>query len=263
VSNPSKADSIDTVDERRRNPIREAWMAAAAVTRWIPPPRAAAARGEDCARAMLLLPLTGLVMGIGLALADRLLGTVAPPLARSALTVGAAVALSGAIFPAGVAHTVAALFAGANADRFAKAARGLGAAAAVALLALEILALGTLNSAPARARALVLAMLLSRWAMVPIAYGLRPLEESGLGIPYRGGLTFTEFGFSSVIALGAAMGLYDVMGLAAIVAVALAILAMRLLLSRRLGGVGGHALAAGAAVSELITIAILAGIAAL
>src|SRR5262249_52733390 len=149
---------------------------------------------------------------------------------------------------AGVAHAVAALIGGANSPGISTAARALGAAAAVTLLALEILALGTIDSVPARARAMVLAMLLSRWAMVPIAYGLRPLEESGLGIPYRGGLTFTEFGFSSVIALGAAMGLYDVMGLAAIVAVALAILALRLLFSRRLGGVGGHALAAGAAV---------------
>jgi len=51
-----------------------------------------------------------------------------------------------------------------------------------------------------------------------------------------------------------------VVGLAAIVAVALAILGLRLLFSRRLGGVGGHALAAGAAVCELVTIATLAAI---
>jgi hypothetical protein len=56
------------------------------------------------------------------------------------------------------------------------------------------------------------------------------------------------------------MGLYDVIGLAAIVAVALAILGLRLLLSRRLVGVGGNALAAGAAVCELLTLAVLAAL---
>ena len=131
------------------------------------------------------------------------------------------------------------------------------------MLITEILALGTILSPPARGRAIVLAILLSRWAIVPIGYGLRPLEDSGLGIPFSGGITFYEFAISSVIALGAAMGLYDVVGLAAIIAVALTILGLRLLFSRRLGGVGGHALAAGAAVCELVTFAVVAAISAI
>jgi cobalamin synthase len=202
-------------------------------------------------------------MGIALALADRAMGAIAPVLAQSALTIVLAVALCGGIFPIGVAVTVSALIRGNRSGSDAAAIRRLGAAAALVILIAEILALGVLGSAPARARALVLAMLLSRWSIVPVGYGLRPLEEAGLGIPYRGGLTFSEFGISSVIALGAAMGLYDVIGLAAIVAVALAILGLRLLFSRRLGGVGGYTLAAASAVCELVTIATLAAIARL
>lgn len=257
MPDPSKADPFSAVDERRRSFVREAWLAGAACMRWIPIPDSGAALTGQCARALVFLPIVGLVTGVAIALADRALGALAPMLPRSALTVAFAAALSGGLFPIGVARTVTAL---ASSDGNARAARWLGVPAALLILAAEILALGLVGSAPARARALVLTMLLSRWAIVPIGYGLRPLEEPGLGIPYCGGLSFSEFAISSVIALGAAMGLYDVVGLAAIVAVALAILGLRLLFSRRLGGVGGHALAAGAAVCELVTIATLAAI---
>jgi adenosylcobinamide-GDP ribazoletransferase len=261
VPDPSKADPSATVDERRRNLVHEAWLAAAACTRWIPAPRSyGATLPGQYARALVFLPVVGLITGVAIALADRALGALAPILPRSALTVALAVTLSGGIFPIGVARTVTALIARSRSDDDTRAIRWLGALAALVILAAEILALSVFGSAPARARALVLAMLLSRWAIVPIGYGLRPLEEAGLGIRYCGGLTFSEFGISSVIALGAAMGFYDVVGLAAIVAVALAILGLRLLFSRRLGGVGGHALAAGAAVCELVTIATLAAI---
>jgi cobalamin synthase len=260
VSDPSKADPARVVDEGRRL-VHEAWLAAAAGTRWIPAPRSQAMAGpEQYARALVLLPLAGLITGIALALADRTLGALTPLLARSGLTVVLAVALSGGIFLIGVARTVTALIGGTGSHGEAGAIRWLGMPAALAIAIAEILALGALASPPARARALALAMLLSRWSMVPVGYGLRPLEEAGLGIPYRGGLSFSEFGISSVIALGVAMGLYDVVGLAAIVTVALTILGLRLLFSRRLGGVGGYALAAGTAVCELVTIATLAAI---
>lgn len=261
VPDPSKADPPRVVDEPRRSLVHEAWLAATACTRWIPAPRSdGAAPAGQCARALVFLPIVGLITGVALALADRALSTLVPVLPRSALTVALAVALSGGLFPIGAARAATALIGRNRADGKARATRWLGVAAALLILTAEILALGELASAPARARALVLAMLLSRWAMVPIGYGLRPLEEAGLGIPYCGNLSFSEFGISSVIALGTAMGLYDVAGLAAIVAVALAILGLRLLFSRRLGGVGGHTLAAGAAVCELVTIATLAAI---
>jgi len=261
VPDPSKADPFAAVDERRRSLVHEAWLAGAACMRWIPEQHSdAAALPGQYARALVFLPIVGLVSGVAIALADRALGALAPMFPRSAVIIAFAAALSGGIFLIGVARTVTALVRGNRSDGDARAARWLGVPAAILILAAEILALGALSSAPARARALVLTMLLSRWAIVPIGYGLRPLEESGLGIPYCGGLSFSEFAISSVIALGAAMGLYDVVGLAAIVAVALAILGLRLLFSRRLGGVGGHALAAGAAVCELVTIATLAAI---
>ena len=261
MPDPSKADSIPPV-EPRRDLLREAWLAGAALTRWIPPPRRKPGEFPDeYAKALVFLPIAGLIFGVALALADRGFSAIAPALPRSALTIALVVLLTGGLQVAGVARTVGTLIRGRSAA--ARAVAWPGAIVASLMLIAEIFALGTILSPPARGRAIVLAMLLSRWAIVPIGYGLQPLEESGLGIPFFGGLTFYEFAISSVIALGAAMGLYDVVGLAAIMGVALTILGLRLLFSRRLGGVGGHALAAGAALCELVTVAVVAAISAI
>jgi adenosylcobinamide-GDP ribazoletransferase len=259
VPQSSKADPPAEVDEHRRSLLREAWLATTACTRWSASARRIDAPGEIYARALVFVPIVGLITGVILALADRALSPYVPPLARSACIVALATLFSGGLLPVGVSRTIAALFAGQRAPDTAGGGWP-GAIAALLILTAEVLALGSIADGPARARALVLATLLSRWAIVPIGYGLRPLEESGLGIPFYGGLTFSEFGVSSVIGLGVAMGLYDVVGLAAIIAVALAILGLRLLLSGRLGGVGGYGLAAGAAVCELVTFALLAAI---
>ena len=63
-----------------------------------------------------------------------------------------------------------------------------------------------------------------------------------------------------MIALGLTMGLYQNDGLAVIVALALTILAMRLVLSRRMGGASGYMLAGGCALAEVVTLAVLAAI---
>jgi hypothetical protein len=63
-----------------------------------------------------------------------------------------------------------------------------------------------------------------------------------------------------VIALGLTMGLYQNVGLAVIIVLALTILAMRLVLSRRMGGASGYMLAGGCALVEVVTFAVLAAI---
>ena len=56
------------------------------------------------------------------------------------------------------------------------------------------------------------------------------------------------------------MALYENVGLAVIVALALTILAMRLVLSRRLGGAAGYALAGGMAMCMLVVLAAMAAL---
>jgi cobalamin synthase len=136
----------------------------------------------------------------------------------------------------------------------------VGAIAAIAAFAFEIWCVSRITDDAGRAAAIVMAMMLSRWAIIAIGYGLKPLEHWGLGIPYEGGISFREFSVSSAVALGLTMGLYQNVGLAVIVALALTILAARLVLSRRMGGASGYMLAGGCALVEVVTFVVLAAL---
>ena len=239
----------------------EAVLAFATVTLWPIPGARRQTSVEQRARAMLFLPIAGLILGVALALVDHWLAGVASPLRRSAIVIAISILAGGAILPRGLAHAIGELRAGSRPPWTGLTEIGpTGALAALAFAGLETWLLGSIARPPARAAALVLATMLSRWAIVPVGYGLKPLERSGLGVPWEGGIRFREFAGSSVLAFGIAMGLYDVVGMAAIVAMAFVILALRLLFSRRLGGASGFALAAGAAVCELVTFAVLAAL---
>jgi cobalamin synthase len=212
---------------------------------------------------MVFVPLVGFAFGAAAALVDHATASLGNGLVRSVVVILVLTAATKALHPIGLARTVAALRANSsdlskhpNAPRIG----AFGWLAATVLVALEVACLAAITNPAARAQAIVLATMLSRWAIVPIGYGLRPLNPSGLGLPYEGGITFREFAIGSVVALGIAMGLYEIVALAAIVALALTILSIRLLFIRRLGGASGYALAGGAAVCELVVLATLAAL---
>lgn len=211
---------------------------------------------------MVFVPLAGFVLGIAAALLDHATAAVAGTIARSAIVILFLTATTRALHPIGFARTVVALRVSPPQSSGQPTAQigAVGWLAATILIALELACLAAITNPAARAQAIVLATMLSRWAIVPIGYGLRAVDPSGLGLPYEGGIKFREFAVGSVVALGIAMGLYDIVALAAIVALALTILSIRLLFSRRLGGASGYALAGGAAVCELIVLATLAAL---
>jgi cobalamin synthase len=217
---------------------------------------------ERRARAMALIPIPAFALGVVLALIDHALTDLAQPLARSAIVIGFALIATKGMFPVGFARVIGELrWRGRPTSTGLTEVEPLGALGAILLIAGEIAVLTMLHRPPARARALVLATMLSRWAIVPAAIGLVPLERWGLGVQWQGGIKFRDFAVSSVIALAVALGLYQVVALVAIVALAVTILLLRLLFSRRFGGVAGFALAAAGASVELVTFAVLAAIA--
>jgi cobalamin synthase len=246
-----------------RNLPFELWLAIATLTLWPLIDERRSGGAYTRARAMVFASLVGLALGIALAAIDRLLIRALTPGARSLVVVVAAAAVTGGINFRGLGDTIDALWLGVR-----PAATGLaqmsprGALATIAVFALDVWCLANIADPVARAAAIIMAMMLARWMMVPVAYGLKPLERWGLGVPYEGGLTFREFAIASVIALAMTMGLYRNLGLLVIVALALAILALRLLLSRRLGGASGFTLAGAAALAELITFAIMSALSA-
>ena len=105
-----------------------------------------------------------------------------------------------------------------------------------------------------------MASMLGRWSIVPVSYGLKPGERWGLGLPFEAGIEFREFAVSSVIALGLTLALYAGLGLIVTVVLALVVLALRFLISRRLGGATGFALAGASAAVEIAVIAVVAAV---
>jgi cobalamin synthase len=244
-----------------RELLFEAVLAVATLTLWPILDERSQGTASQRSRAMVYFPVVGFVLGVTLAIVDRTAGLLFGPAGRSfvVLTVGAALSLG--LANRGVADTIEVLRRGMRPASTGLTRIGpLGASAALAAFAFEIWCLSRIIDDAGRASAIVMAMMLSRWAIIPIGYGLKPLEHWGLGIPYEGGISFREFAASSIVALGLTMGLYQNVGLAVIVALALTILAMRLVLSRRMGGASGYMLAGGCGLVEVVTFAVLAAL---
>ena len=244
-----------------RELLFEAVLATATVTLWPVLDERSQGTAAQRSRAMVYFPIVGFVLGVVLAIVDRTADFVAGPIGRSFIVLIVGVVLSLGLANRGVADTVEVLRRGTRPASTGLTRIGpVGAGAAIVAFAFEVWCLSRITDDAGRAGALVMAMMLSRWAIIPIGYGLKPLEHWGLGIPYEGGISFREFAVSSVIALGLTMGLYQNVGLAVIIALALTILAMRLVLSRRMRGASGYTLAGGCAIAEVVTFAVLAAL---
>ncbi len=244
-----------------RELLFEGLLAVATLTLWPILDERSQGTAAQRSRAMVYFPVVGFMLGVALAIVDRSAGFVVGPVGRSFVVLIAAAALSLGLANRGVADTVEVLRRGTRPASTGLTRIGpVGAAATIVAFAFEVWCLSRIVDDAGRAGAIVMAMMLSRWAIIPIGYGLKPLEHWGLGIPYAGGISFREFAVSSVIALGLTMGLYQNVGLAVIIVLALTILAMRLVLSRRMGGASGYMLAGGCALVEVVTFAVLAAI---
>ena len=244
-----------------RELLFEAMLGFATLTLWPILDERSQGTAAERSRAMVFFPIVGFILGVILAIFDSAMGLVLGPTARSFATLMLAAALSLGLANRGIADTVEVIRRGARPASTGLTRIGpVGAFAAIAAFAVEVWCLSQVTDHAGRAGALVMAMMLSRWAIVPIGYGLKPLEHWGFGIPYEGGISFREFAISSVPALGVTMGLYQNVGLAVIVALALTILAVRLILSARMKGASGYMLAGGCAIVELVTFALLAAL---
>ncbi len=245
-----------------RDLARELLLSIATLTLWPIVDERARGTARQRARALIFTPILGFIEGAALAALDRAMVPVAGPGWRSLIVVAMA-ALAMLFLPwRGIADTIAALRAGARPAATGLARIGpVGAAAALAAMAIEVLLLSSIAEPPARAAALVMGSMLGRWAPVPVAYGLAPGERWGLGLPFEGGIEFREFSVSSVIGLGLTLALYSGIGLLVAVVVALLILGLRWLFSRRFGGAPGFALAGASGIVEVAVVATVAALA--
>jgi adenosylcobinamide-GDP ribazoletransferase len=244
-----------------RELLLEAVLAVATLTLWPILDERSQGTASQRSRAMVYFPIVGFILGVVLAITDRTAGLVAGPVMRSFVVLIVGAALSLGLANRGIADTVEVLRRGERPSSTGLTRIGpVGAITTIVAFAFEVWCLSRITDEAGRAGAIVMAMMLSRWAIVPIGYGLKPLEHWGLGIPYEGGISFREFAVSSAVALGLTLGLYQNVGLAVIIVLALTILVMRLLLSRRMGGASGYMLAGGCALVEVVTFAVVAAL---
>jgi cobalamin synthase len=245
--------------ETPANLAQEFLIAMATLSRWSLLARRGFGDAEQRPRALMFAPVAALIAGIVFAFIDRMLADLLAPVPRSLVVIALFEVAAGGMDLLGVADLVDAIRIGARPASTGLARIGpIGALAAIASFLGEVALLARIHDPASRSAALVMSLMLSRWTLVPIAYGLRPLERWGLGVPYEGPIRFREFSVSSAIALGFTMGLYENVGLVVIIALALTILALRLILSRRLGGAAGYALAGGMAISKIVVLATMA-----
>ena len=237
-------------------------LSLATLTLWPILDERAVGTAEQRARALVYTPIVGFAMGVLLGLIDRALAPYAGFIARSAIVIALEALAMLFLQWRGIADIAAALRAGSRPASTGLARIGpVGAAFSLAALVVVVILLSTIRNPAVRTGALVMASMLGRWSIVPVAFGLKAGERWGLGVPFEGGIEFREFAVSSVIALGLTLALYAGLGLIVVVVLALVILAMRFLFSRRLGGAPGFALAGASAIVEIAVIATLAVVA--
>jgi adenosylcobinamide-GDP ribazoletransferase len=114
---------------------------------------------------------------------------------------------------------------------------------------------------PADARALPLAGMLGRWAVVVQCYGGSPAAARGLAAQLVGRARLREFGWASAVAFGTTLAALDAVGLVVLLAATLTTVGIRVLAYRRLGGVNGRVLGASSEMVELVVLGALAGLA--
>lgn len=207
----------------------------------------------ELGRAAAWFPLIGLVMGAALWGLHALLQSVMPASVVGVLVVAAWIGLSGGLHLDGLADCCDGLFVSAPPGRRLEILRdtSVGAFAVVGVATL-LVAKATMAGALADSRGLLLAPLLGRWVVLPLARG-PAAREGGLGATLRAELNGRRMlpGLVLSLLLSALLGWR---GLAAFVAAHLVALAWGHLARVRLGGHTGDVLGAACELSEVVVL---------
>jgi cobalamin 5'-phosphate synthase/cobalamin synthase len=225
----------------------------------LPVPARLAFDARDVARATLVFPVVGLLIGGVQALVAALLAPHLPPLLIAALLIAVAALLTGALHLDGLADMADGFGGGRTREDVLRIMRdhAIGAYGAVALIlqiAVKLAALSALVAGGRATTALVLGACLSRAALVPLGRFFRYArdERFGLGATLGEQIGPTEWLGATALAVVAALflaGGWGVVHLAAVAAVAW--LGGRYC-QRRIGGITGDTMGATSEVCEAL-----------
>jgi len=214
-------------------------------------------------RAAAWFPVVGALVG-GIAAGVRALaGLALPPLPATLLAVAAAIVVTGGLHEDGLADVADGLGAHTTRERRLEILRDprvgtFGALALIVAVGLVVTTVGALGAAHA-ARTLVVAHVLSRWAILPVSRALPPARPGGAGALLRVGTPALAAGTVLAVA-GALLVAGPADGAAAVAGAAAAALLTAALLRRGLGGVTGDGYGATAKLAEVAVCVTLAAL---
>lgn len=229
----------------------------------LPLPRSGEA--GDLGRAAAWFPVVGVVLGLLLAAAARLVELAAPPLVTAALVVTVWVAVTGGLHLDGLADSVDGLAGGwtrEDALAIMRDARtgAYGVTAIVLALGLKIAALASVPP-DARWRALIVAPVAGRFGPLLLARLCPPAREEGAGHAFALAVRASGLTMAALVTIAVSLGLLGVWG-ALLVALAAALAgAFAAYLRARLGGLTGDCLGALVEATEAGGLAVVAALA--
>jgi len=222
---------------------------------------------ERVARGGAFFPLLGLGLGAAVAVVLRALEPwlPVPVLALAALALLAST--SRGTFPAALARVAGVALrrpddALAGLDARDPGAPGPGAAGVLVLLLVlgaKAAALAALDGSTL-GLAVVLAVVLGRWAIVVQAYGSLAARPGGLAATFVREMKFGQFGVASVSAMALTLALSNAVGVLLLMGAATATVGLRIAVHRWLGGVAPATLDAAAEVAETVVLLLCAAL---
>ncbi len=214
---------------------------------------------DDVARATLLFPVVGLLVGGVQAAVAALLGSQLPPAVTAVLVLAVAAVLTGALHLDGLADAADGFGGGRTRDDVLRIMRdhAIGAYGAVALfllLAVKLAALSALIGDGRGTAAIVLGACLGRWSLVPLARFSRYARdvEAGLGARLGERIGRLEWLGATALAIVAALFLAGGLGVVHLAAVAALTWLGHIHCRRRIGGITGDTMGANCELSEAL-----------
>jgi cobalamin synthase len=217
---------------------------------------------ERVARGGAFFPALGLLLGALVAVALLALEPMLPPPALGACGVALLALSSRGVFAAALGRVARVAFARGDDPTASLEAGGLGAVGGLTLLvvlAAKGAALATLGGSTL-GLAVVLAVVLGRWAIVVQAYGSLAARPDGLAAVFVREMKFGQFGVASVSAMAAVLVLSNAIGVLLLVGAATVTVGLRILVHRWLGGVAPATLDAAAELAETVVILLCAAL---
>jgi adenosylcobinamide-GDP ribazoletransferase len=198
---------------------------------------------EQVGRSTVYFPLVGLMIGLILAGFNWLISLILPPSVVNVLLVALLAILSGGLHLDGTADTLDGIAGHRTPEQRLEIMRDsrIGGFGAIGLALLLLVEYVSLNSIPGNIKwqVLILAPVLSRWAMVNAIFVYPYARPSGLGRSFKDAVNRQQFAISTVIAIVLSIALFRLAGIAVLAGCWIVINLAALYLKRQLKGLTG------------------------